>query len=652
MSSDPESQLLRSVTEGEVTVTKSYAPEEFPVPAIKFVVESTADERLDVRVVDTIPEEFPMENVGFHPDFEKDNWTAYRTHKVEYDRTLDPGESVTTVYGIRLEETEPAAFMIDPELELLGGDGLGSTDQALDAVLGDDSNQVVRDVLSGQRESLPGLDDEGDVTIDSPSVDAEHEDGVDEDAGVDADAGDADLDLDLDEATSDAPRPAAFDDSGVPVTDQPADAVVTAFDGGAAADVDLDDGAPADEEGERVDTDDGVVEDIALEVEADESSVATDAAPEATENDGEDHDDVPVKEAETGRNAHVTAGSVLAALTNELTRDDVDDAALEAIREALGVDEHTDTESVPRSVDLRIQRLQNQVEDLAAYSAGLEAFLDEEGTAEELIEDFRAEVEATTGTIDALVDRVDAADEDRAGLRDGLSGVESDVSELSGRFEAVDDRLDSLDDRLAGVDSRLDAVDDQLGDVDETVDALDDRLDSLDDRLAGVDTWLGEVDERASHADDRVGSLHEEMGEVREELATLDGDIREAREHLAGDVDDLRAELDEQVTATLDEHTDEVEAVRDDVASLQSDVDSLDDTVEDFRAFRTRLSSALGPLAGGSEPNGADGDGAGDEADSSDEGDDGDDGDGDTEADNGDDDTEADNGDGDTEADE
>jgi hypothetical protein len=84
--------MSRSVTEGEVTVRKTFEAEEFPVPAVKFVVESTASEPVHLRLVDPIPDSLPMENVGFHPDFEKDNWTAYKTHRVEYNRTLDPGE--------------------------------------------------------------------------------------------------------------------------------------------------------------------------------------------------------------------------------------------------------------------------------------------------------------------------------------------------------------------------------------------------------------------------------------------------------------------------------------------------------------------------------------------------------------------------------
>ncbi len=650
MSSDPSVEGARSITEGPVTVTKSFEADEFPVPAVKFVIESDASESVSIRLVDTIPESFPMENVGFHPDYEKDNWTAYKSHRVEYDRTLDPGESTTTVYGIRLDDTdlEPDAFLSDPSLSTLDADDVRATDDAIGDVLGEDSNQLVRDVLSGDRDALPGLG--ADAGVDAPDLTADASGGGDphpEDVALElddeanGDAAEAEAEHgDVDEA----PRPDAFDDSGESAT-EPAEHAVAAVDADGADD----DSAPGDGDVATPQ------EDLELELDLDEHEEGT-AAEEDSEADTDADVSVDIETAEAPSGPRVTAGSVLAALAAELQREDADPDDVDALRDALGAgssagEGESDT-AVPRSVDLRIKRLQNQVEDLAAYSAGLEAFLDEEGTAEELIEGFRSNVDDLTEELDELSADVADAEDDRGRLREDVDGLQSELSGLDDQLETVesrveetaeqldgvDDRFDAIDERLDTVEDRFDAVDDRLdetagrleavdGRLDETTDRLDEtteRLAGVDDRFDAVEDRLDEVVERAERADDTATRLDDEMGEVRDELATLDGDITAAREA-------LEAEL-EEVHETVEE---EAAPVREDVSALREDVADLDDTVEEFRAFRDRLSNALGPMVGGSadtphasgEDDGeanADAESAGDEADAEGTGDDGD----------------------------
>jgi predicted nucleic acid-binding Zn-ribbon protein len=667
MSSDPSAEEARSVREGPVTVTKSFEAEEFPVPAVKFVIESDASEPVNIRLVDAIPESFPMENVGFHPDYEKDHWTAYKSHRVEYDRTLDPGESTTTVYGIRLDDTgmDPDAFLADPSLSLLDASDVGAADDAIDDVLGEDSNQLVRDVLSGEREALPGLG--ANDGVDAPDLTADASGGGDphpEDVtlNLDDDRGAADESDESDESDEASPRPDAFDEASESATEPTEDAVVTAVGGGAAdhdttPETDTDtapetdtDTAPETDTDTAPETDTNTPEeDLELELDLDDGGeTEVEAEPrDAPDAPGPADPDTDSDAAERTRGPRVTAGSVLATLATELRRADADSDDVAALRDALGAE--GGAESVPRSVDLRIERLQNQVEDLAAYSAGLEAFLDEEGTAEDLIEGFRADVDDLTGELDELsADVADAAD-DRGRLHEDVVDLRSDLSGLDDQLAAVEDRVEGTTEQLAGVDDRVDAIDDRLDAVDdrfdETADRLDrvderldetvDRLEDVDDRFDAVDDRLDEVAARAESADGTAARLDDEMGEVREELASLDGDIAAARESLEAEMEALHETVEEEAAP-----------VREDVSTLREDVAELDETVEEFRAFRDRLSNALGPMVGGSAGAGVEaGAGAGtseDDADADDEGSgdvgddaDGDDADGGDEADGG-----------------
>jgi predicted nucleic acid-binding Zn-ribbon protein len=588
MSSDPSAQETRSVTEGPVTVTKSFEAEEFPVPAVKFVIESDASEPVSIRLADSIPEPFPMENVGFHPDFEKDNWTAYKSHRVEYDRTLDPGESTVTVYGVRLDDTDvgPDAFLTEPTLARLDADEVGTADEAIDDVLGEDSNQLVRDVLSGERDGLPGLGEENGVDAPDLTMDAAGGEPNPEDITLELNERDAGGDDTAD--ASDAPRPDAFDGSGASATEAAARAVVAAVD-------------EPDVAGAEGETGTEPQEDLDLNLDLDDDG----DSPAETESETAADTDVAIEDAEHAGGPRVTAGSVVAALATELEREDADSDDVATLREALGTETGSTDGSVPRSVDLRIERLQSQVEDLAAYSAGLEAFLDEEGTAEELIEGFRADVHEMTDTVDELSAAVDAAEADRDtlhgdvnSLQSGLSGVDDRIDSLEGRFDETTDRLDRVDDRHDETTERLDSVEDRFEEMTERLDRVDDRhdettgrLDSVEDRfeemterLDRVDDRLGAIDERfddladqAAHADETAERLDEEMGEVRDELAALDGDITAAHEAI------------EEETAP----------VREDVADLREELADLDETVAEFRAFRDRLSNALGPMVGG-----------------------------------------------------
>ncbi|MFC7080489.1 hypothetical protein [Halorussus caseinilyticus] len=107
-----------TTNESGVVVEKSFEGDEFAVPAIKFVIRCERDERATLRLADDIPEEFPMDNVGFHPDYENDNWTAYKDHRVEFERELEPGEELVTVYGVRLADgDDPSTFLGTPSIE-------------------------------------------------------------------------------------------------------------------------------------------------------------------------------------------------------------------------------------------------------------------------------------------------------------------------------------------------------------------------------------------------------------------------------------------------------------------------------------------------------------------------------------------------------
>jgi predicted nucleic acid-binding Zn-ribbon protein len=562
-----------TVSAGDISVEKVFVDDEFPVPAIKFVIRSESDETVDIRLTDSVPESFPMDCVGFHPDYDNDHWTAYQDHRVEFVRTLEPHQELTTVYGIRLAEADvdADAFLDVPFLDLQSTDESGGSEaEGVEDIVGADNNEVVRDVLSGESDTVPGMDDPADAYDEEfeeepladddgseplaadPLAADESEPSFDEAGEVDGfeDEFDDDIDSDLGDVDdtdgeTDAEEPLVLDD---PVADDDAEA---------GSDEQFEPDESADEE---TDAEEPLVLDDPSEAETDEvedvpeprtvgddtlSAVVerpegaalhrrVDAAADEAEESEDGQADATHEGTATAAAGGLAAGGIAAALASEIREGNVDDDDLAVLKRELDV-------GVPNSVDVRIHRLQSQMDDLEAYSDALAEFIDEEGTGEQLIGEFRSEVSALSETVDALEAAVDGAEADRAEIRQEVEGVDAAVDDVEARVAATEKDLSTLSEEVDG--------------------------------LSGV---TGDVDELAASVD----SLDDEMGDVRADLADLDGDIVETREELEAEMDDLRADVGEDLRGDID-------ALRDDLEAVHSDIDELNE-------FRDRLASTFG----------------------------------------------------------
>lgn len=142
--------------------------------------------------------------------------------------------------------------------------------------------------------------------------------------------------------------------------------------------------------------------------------------------------------------------SVASTLVDELRRGTVSEEERSALREELGVG----VEPAP-SVDVRFRQLQSEVADFRAYIDALEAFIDENGTAEQLATELRGridELDARLDDVEQLCDDVNALEaahtedvdqlEDRIGsvaktLTDSLLALRTDVRTVSEDVEEL-----------------------------------------------------------------------------------------------------------------------------------------------------------------------------------------------------------------------
>ncbi|KTG30811.1 hypothetical protein [Haloferax profundi] len=646
MSHEPEGVI--SVSDGEVTVEKTFAADEFPVPAIKFVIASTRDEPTRVRVIDRIPESFTMESVGFHPEYDSENWTAYKDHRVEYERTLDPGEEVVTVYGIRLTDGHQREdFLEEPTLERIPVDG-GIHPEDIDDILGEDRSQLVRDVLAGNRdpvgddgaddetEASAGVDDvpsdedlaaafenvddeiEGDDTVVESAVDGT-EDEVDT---VDADTDEADESEGEETADEAAVALGAADEDDAVILDDDVDEDGDG-DAGDQLDASVDDAEILGDDGEEEGTEELVAEsteDVEVESEHEPSgprTLADDTSAAVTEYLDDPEELTSDDEADTVD----TEGGLVAAIAAEIREGAVDDDDLAVVREAV----ETETR---RSTDVRIQRLQSQMEDLAAYSDALASFIDEEGTGQQLVaefreemQDFRADIDALDSMVDEAVEsaddtasRLDAAEETLAAVDERSERAQSKVERVDGRLDAHDGRLEDLstgledhDNRLHDHHERLEDHDSRLDTASRNIDAGAARLDTVEETLeeraeelgsihGNLDELAGRLDETVERIDgveseteatsQTVSNLNEEIGEIREDIASLDGDIVETRDSLESRLEDVQSSIEDA-------------AAEDEIMTLRKDIEDLNESVAELDTFRERLAGAFGTGMGG-----------------------------------------------------
>ncbi|MFC6719892.1 hypothetical protein ACFQGT_18205 [Natrialbaceae archaeon GCM10025810] len=128
---------------------------------------------------------------------------------------------------------------------------------------------------------------------------------------------------------------------------------------------------------------------------------------------------------------------LLARLVEEL------DQATDAQREALRT--HLLADHPPTSVAVRLEHLESRLAQFGAYTDALEAFLDEHGTADQLIEELQTELRDVTQAVTDVTETVEAAADERATLRARLETVEAETAETSAALADLADTLERVD---------------------------------------------------------------------------------------------------------------------------------------------------------------------------------------------------------------
>jgi len=433
-------------TEDGVTVEKTYEPEDFPVPAIAFTITSERDEAISVRMADTVPEDIPTEDIGFHPKYGAEFWDVEGS-TIVFTREFEPHEEYVTVYGLRGKDAaEVDRFLTEPELT------------SVDPIQGA-SGDVVRDVIGHEESGAHAETDDVTVDVSTSEPEPDHDD-----------ESDGDLDIDL-------PDPDADDDAG---EDSDADDDV-----GEDSDADDDTGEDPDttdaDAATETDTDSGEAGVGAVEPEA--TSHAAALAAEIRDGEVDDADLADLRDA-----LGVTADASTDARVDHLQSTVTD---LEAYADALEefLDEEGDAQSILSDVREDYESATERLDDLEGEVARIDALERDVARIDDLedevarIDDLEDEVariddlERDVARIDDLeeeVARIDDLEGDLGALRDDVTAVEEDVAEAT-------------EDRLVAMEADIEALEEELAEVAEMRDRLANALGGLGGSAGGED---------------------------------------------------------------------------------------------------------------------------------------------------------------------
>ncbi|HKL28407.1 MAG TPA: hypothetical protein VJ898_03975 [Natrialbaceae archaeon] len=170
-----------------------------------------------------------------------------------------------------------------------------------------------------------------------------------------------------------------------------------------------------------------------------------------------------------------TGDDPVVALVERLESDEVPDGVRERLREELGVTKST-------SIEAQITHLQSRTSEFEAYLDALKDFLDENGTARELLSAVESELESLEERVDSLERAIEAERSERRDLADAVDRLETRLDE-----RATADRVASLADEMETIDDAVTAVESDLG-------ALADDVEENTEWREGVASAFAETD--------------------------------------------------------------------------------------------------------------------------------------------------------------
>lgn len=464
---DPGASVI--VSEPECIIEKAIDRDRFSYPTIEFEIIGTADRPFRLRLEDRIPEEVSTDNIGFHHRYGADHWEQ-RNHDVFYEREIEPGEEITTLYAIRdFGQASAESFLEEPTVTITQSNQPDEDSQTAAA----DPTGSPDDTASEASGTLPGQDESADTAATSGVADG-------------SDTGDNDLEtlLDLDGSPTDVdssdrdPRPGRDRDGGSgPASPGQASTPVS---------------TPSTEDSLSVSPDSGSLADLFPE--STTPSSPTDPIEERWEWFGgrsragaesirEDREAKVDDLDESIQDLETAVVGLIRASTEEDPAFEAIKAEFERFKTAFD-----DLRETGKPVDDSSTVMASMFEDLEERLSALESRLEDEMRDPETDS---AELFVTVSDIAeevAILKSVLASDVDASHqLRTELEAVETELEQVETLAESAAQRTATMTEELTTVRSSLESNQEVLEDIKSDQRALREALHTVSDRLAALE---------------------------------------------------------------------------------------------------------------------------------------------------------------------
>ena len=469
MSEQVNHEDVKTVSTDGVTVERELVCTDAGIEGT-FILESRRADPVVVRVVDELPEYFPIDDVAFEPDATP-----------EAGEITPDGVTVTQTVGDEPERIRYGIVPSEPVAEVRWSAPTVERVDPLESVADGETDGPVGPVAH-----LAGLF--GTEPDDSPSEgsDASEKSGegdASEKSG-EGDAGDGDDgEGPADATTRIEPR---TETGGTPVESSDAEDATdeTADVSDDTSDAESGDDAPSDgERGEETDGDVEPSEDIRL-----------------AETDGESGDEPVARHFEVR----------LDRLTARVEKFGAYASALEPL-----IDEHGTGESALAGIE----------DDLSDLDRRLGSVREDVESARQDRERSVANLQDSIGDIDGALDEVEAAVEtletEVDGLDLGLDAAEEDIDDLQGRVDDHDEAIESTRADVGDLESDLTEVDEGVSTVEDDLATLEERVDGFESELDDLTETVESVEAELSTLSESVESIHDELADINEEVETL-----------------------------------------------------------------------------------------------------------------------------------
>ncbi|MDQ2053663.1 hypothetical protein [Halobellus sp. H-GB7] len=446
-----EEQRVEKTVNG-VTVRKELRETESGITVVVFTLMNGRDDEVAVDLDEPLPEDFSVEKVGLHPEYNSDRWTVTKERLI-FEAIIDGGEGLVTLYGVDVESAEKARpFLTDPQVD---------TSIPLEDPLEDDgstedtSGSINHDELADHFSELDEVTGEGSAALSTSA-----------DGGTDV----------VEDDTSHA-RPAGVGEEEAEAADEAKNGENDET-GDVASEV-AEEVRPADDE---VDLD-----------EAGSTNGASDATGATEEFEGEQAEKEPVDEADAAATEEESGSNDVPA--DALTRDDLLSCLVEELEdrtltsrersvlvESLGVGK-------VNTLDARLRRTQRTVEDLSAYEDALAEFIEHNGGAAQVIDELRTEIDELRGDVAAIEDELGETHEKVAALQSDMDATSDAVESVRGSVEELE--VDH-EDAVTGLETDLDELEDTVEDLSTSHESA---INSLESDVESFRDWQRSLSE-------------------------------------------------------------------------------------------------------------------------------------------------------------